>query len=125
MLQSLADRFPDLAPPIERVIGRLFDLLPVLQRHYYHPEMKGSWSIKAVLPTSRLSSPTKGWSLFRAPLPPCLDYRFGAKSGYTTKSLKAVVRRCIDWLLNARPTLGVALDWDNTPRACRPGQAGR
>lgn len=51
VLKKLADRFPDLAPALERVVGRLFDLLPVLQRHYYHPEMKGSWSIKAVLPT--------------------------------------------------------------------------
>jgi hypothetical protein len=27
------------------------NLLPWLQNHYYHPAMKGSWSIKAVLPT--------------------------------------------------------------------------
>jgi hypothetical protein len=26
-------------------------MLPVLKRYYYPPEMKGSWSIKAVLPT--------------------------------------------------------------------------
>lgn len=51
VLKKLADRFPDLAPALERVVGRLFDLLPVLQRHYYHPDMKGSCSIKAVLPT--------------------------------------------------------------------------
>ena len=51
VLKSLADRCPDLAPALERVIERLFDLLPVLQRHYYHPAMRGSWSIKAVLPT--------------------------------------------------------------------------
>jgi hypothetical protein len=30
-------------------IGRLFDLLPVARAHYYHPEMRGSWSIKAIL----------------------------------------------------------------------------
>jgi hypothetical protein len=51
VLKSLTARFPELAPQIQRVIGRVFDLLPVLQRYYYHPEMKGSWSIKAVLPT--------------------------------------------------------------------------
>ena len=51
VLKSLAGRFPDLSPRLEHVIERLFDLLPVLQRHYYHPDMKGSWSIKAVLPT--------------------------------------------------------------------------
>ena len=51
VLKNLASRFSDLAPPIERVIKRVFDLLPILQRHYYHREMKSSWSIKAVLPT--------------------------------------------------------------------------
>jgi hypothetical protein len=30
-------------------IARLFDLLPVARAHYYHPEMRGSWSIKAIL----------------------------------------------------------------------------
>jgi hypothetical protein len=30
---------------------RFFDLLPLARSHYYHPDMKGSWSIKAVLPT--------------------------------------------------------------------------
>ena len=31
--------------------GRMVDLLPIAQENYYHPAMKGSWSIKAVLPT--------------------------------------------------------------------------
>jgi len=30
---------------------RLLDLLPLFRKHYYHPDMRGSWSIKAVLPT--------------------------------------------------------------------------
>ncbi|MGF1642110.1 MAG: DUF2779 domain-containing protein [Thiotrichales bacterium] len=50
-LEELAEHFPDLAPRIEAVIDRLFDLLPVARAHYYHPDMRGSWSIKAVLPT--------------------------------------------------------------------------
>ena len=25
---------------------RVFDLLPVMRQYYYHPDMKGSWSIK-------------------------------------------------------------------------------
>lgn len=50
-LDDLADAFPDLAKPIQKVIKRLFDLLPLSRDHYYHPEMRGSWSIKAVLPT--------------------------------------------------------------------------
>ena len=43
-------RFPDLAERLERVISRVVDLLPLAHEHYYHPSMKGSWSIKAVLP---------------------------------------------------------------------------
>ncbi len=30
---------------------RLVDLLPIVRRTYYHPDMLGSWSIKKVLPT--------------------------------------------------------------------------
>jgi hypothetical protein len=43
--------FPDLSKRITNVIDRLVDLLPVMREHYYHPAMRGSWSIKAVLPT--------------------------------------------------------------------------
>ena len=51
ILAWLATRYPDLAVPIEAIKGRLFDLLKVLKTGYYHPDMHGSWSIKAVLPT--------------------------------------------------------------------------
>jgi hypothetical protein len=49
--QELAERFPDLAEALNAISARMFDLLPVARQHYYHPAMKGSWSIKAVLPT--------------------------------------------------------------------------
>lgn len=51
VLGQLATRFPDLASRLGAVRARLFDLLPVIRAGYYHPEMRGSWSIKAVLPT--------------------------------------------------------------------------
>jgi len=51
ILNELAERFADLAPALEAIIARLFDLLPLAKAHYYHPEMRGSWSIKAILPT--------------------------------------------------------------------------
>jgi hypothetical protein len=51
VIQRLAERHPDLAPPLEAIRARLVDLLPVVREHYYHPEMKGSYSIKDVLPT--------------------------------------------------------------------------
>ena len=50
-LLGLAAQFPDLAPALESLADRLVDLLPVARRHYYHRDMRGSWSIKAVLPT--------------------------------------------------------------------------
>ena len=43
--------YPKQAKKLQQVIDRLVDLLPLAREHYYHPQMKGSWSIKAVLPT--------------------------------------------------------------------------
>ena len=40
-----------VAGPLSAIIDRLFDLHPVTKRNYYHPDMHGSWSLKAVLPT--------------------------------------------------------------------------
>lgn len=50
-LKELAEYYDDLANEINDVIDRLFDLLPIARQYYYHPQMMGSWSIKAVLPT--------------------------------------------------------------------------
>lgn len=50
-VRELAADFPDLTPVLDALIGRIFDLLPLTREHYYHPDMYGSWSIKAVLPT--------------------------------------------------------------------------
>jgi hypothetical protein len=50
-LRKLAECCPDLAPALQAIGERLYDLLPVVQQGYYHPEMRGSWSLKAVLPT--------------------------------------------------------------------------
>ena len=50
-LLGLAALFSDLAPALQNLADRLVDLLPVARRHYYHRDMRGSWSIKAVLPT--------------------------------------------------------------------------
>lgn len=39
---------PDLAPKLKPIIDRLVDLNPIVKDHYYHPNMKGSWSLKSV-----------------------------------------------------------------------------
>ena len=48
---ELAVLFSDLAPALHAINARIVDLLPLAKLSYYHPDMKGSWSIKAVLPT--------------------------------------------------------------------------
>ncbi|MDT8322091.1 MAG: DUF2779 domain-containing protein, partial [Xanthomonadales bacterium] len=40
-------------------IDRLWDLLPVVRNHYYHPQFRGSFSIKVVLPAL---IPGAGWT---------------------------------------------------------------
>ncbi len=66
-LKKLAAYAPEYAGALFSLADRLVDLLPVARRHYYHRDMRGSWSIKAVLPT----------------LAPELDYKMldGAQSG--------------------------------------------
>ncbi len=51
IIKGLMEFFPDLAPNLIELLDRLVNLLSLLQSYYYHPDMKGSWSIKAVLPT--------------------------------------------------------------------------
>jgi predicted RecB family nuclease len=51
ILTALAERFLGLEARISDVIARLVDLYPLTVKNYYHPQMRGSWSIKSVLPT--------------------------------------------------------------------------
>lgn len=50
VIRDLARRYPDLAPALDALLARLVDLRLLTERHYYHPEMHGSWSLKALLP---------------------------------------------------------------------------
>jgi predicted RecB family nuclease len=49
-LSELASWFPEFADRIGAIQCRLFDLLPVVREHTYHPAYAGSYSIKSVLP---------------------------------------------------------------------------
>jgi hypothetical protein len=51
VIRGLAEMFPDLTDPLDAIDSRLVDLHPATKANYYHPDMLGSWSIKAVLPT--------------------------------------------------------------------------
>ena len=59
MLNDLVRACPQHADALQNLIDRLWDLLPVVRNHYYHPELHGSFSIKVVLP---VLDPQSGWS---------------------------------------------------------------
>jgi hypothetical protein len=48
IIRELAELYPDLASGLNALIERLVDLWLIVKRHYYHPSMKGSWSLKPV-----------------------------------------------------------------------------
>jgi predicted RecB family nuclease len=50
VLEQLARSQGDLAPRLDRLRARLFDLLPVVRRAVYHPAFLGSFSLKRVAP---------------------------------------------------------------------------
>ncbi len=50
VIKDLIKHFPDLTDDLQALIDRLVDLHPIVRDNYYHPDMKGSWSIKYVLP---------------------------------------------------------------------------
>jgi len=49
-LWELADCLPEYTQRIRDIQRRLWDLLPVVRNHVYHPSFGGSFSLKAVLP---------------------------------------------------------------------------
>ena len=49
MIRDLAKWVPHLAPDLLALQHKLVDLLPVVQKHVYHPRFGGSFSIKQVL----------------------------------------------------------------------------
>lgn len=49
-LSELAAWLPEFSGRIKKIQSRLWDLLPVVRSHVYHPKFLGSYSIKNVLP---------------------------------------------------------------------------
>jgi len=49
-LTELAASMPEFAERIRNIQSRLWDLLPIIRNHVYHPAFGGSYSIKSVLP---------------------------------------------------------------------------
>lgn len=50
-INNLAEFCLELRARLMALAARLVDLKPIVKENYYHPDMHGSWSIKAVLPT--------------------------------------------------------------------------
>lgn len=51
IMKQCAAAFPEFAEPLQEAMGRMMDLMePFKKKWYYHPNMKGSASIKLVLP---------------------------------------------------------------------------
>ena len=46
----LRDMYKDLADPLQQIMDRLLDFHPIVKNHVYHPNFKGSFSIKKVIP---------------------------------------------------------------------------
>jgi hypothetical protein len=49
-LRGLRDRLPEHWEQLEAIVSRVVDMLPIVRDHYYHPALRGSFSMKAVLP---------------------------------------------------------------------------
>jgi hypothetical protein len=47
----LAELAPSQTAALRAIAARLVDLLPVVRETYYHRDMRGSWSLKSVVPT--------------------------------------------------------------------------
>ena len=50
LIRRLAEAFPEYTSAFTAILKRLWDLLKIIQDHYYHPAFNGSYSIKSVLP---------------------------------------------------------------------------
>lgn len=51
-LNELADRFHDISDNLRALNKRMVDLHPIAKKHFYHPNQRGSWSIKYLLPAA-------------------------------------------------------------------------
>jgi hypothetical protein len=49
-IAELAERFANLASALLALRARVVDLYPIARNRYYHPDQRGSWSIKHMLP---------------------------------------------------------------------------
>ncbi|NNE05192.1 MAG: DUF2779 domain-containing protein [Xanthomonadales bacterium] len=51
VIKNLQELYPDLEARLQLLLERIVDIAPPIKAAYYHPQMLGSWSLKAILPT--------------------------------------------------------------------------
>jgi hypothetical protein len=96
VLFRLADLVTEHSASLCAIAGRLVDLWPVVRDAYYHRDMRGSWSIKSVMPTidvtlgyEHLGEVQEGDGAQQA----FLALRSGALTQERAKSLRAALLR--------------------------------
>jgi predicted RecB family nuclease len=94
VLNELAARYGDLAGKLAALAERIVDLYPATRRHYYHPALHGSWSIKAVLPTVAPDLRYEALGEVRDGLKAQTAY-FEAVDAKTTETRRAALRRAL------------------------------
>ena len=57
-LRELQEAVPELAEDLEDIIDRVVDLLPIVRAYVYHPDFRGSFSLKRVAPALVVPIPT-------------------------------------------------------------------
>jgi len=91
-LRELADRHSQYRMQVDQYLGRLFDLHPIVRDNYYHPAMRGSFSIKAVLPTIAPDLDYKNLDVVADGTGAQVAYLYAALDPQTTPARKAELR---------------------------------
>ncbi len=88
-LEELSMRHPEHADVLEKYIGRLVDLLPIVKDSFYHPAMRGSFSIKNVLPIIAPDLDYAGLDEVQEGTAAQVAYLFATRDPRTTPARKA------------------------------------
>jgi hypothetical protein len=91
-LRELADRHPQYRKQIDQYLMRLVDLYRIVRTNYYHPAMRGSFSIKAVLPSIAPHLDYKNLAEVTDGTAAQVAYLYAALDPHTTPARKAALR---------------------------------
>jgi hypothetical protein len=91
-LRELADRHPQYRTQVDKYLARLVDLHPIVKANYYHPAMRGSFSIKKVLPTIAPDLDYDNLGEVSGGTAAQVAYLYAALDPTTTPERKAVLR---------------------------------